>query len=148
MARQKPTKYSEKRFVSIFCYPPAYCWFLAWLRRRRWRRHVPPERRRISTELHGVTTQKIALFRSVRTWNTVLFFVFLNCSYHKADKCYRYPVFVPLKWKVLQLSQDSYSEFWCSNRAKSACCFRRWRRCLWQPHGFAELPEYRSSGVS
>jgi hypothetical protein len=47
----------------------------------------------------------------------------------------------PLKWISLQLSQHPYSEFCCSKRTNSACCFPRCSGCLRQSHSFTALAE-------
>jgi hypothetical protein len=68
----KSTHVSEEYVTSIFrvekaelCLPPASRWFLAWLILRPWRlrRYVLPKRRLTFNGLHGVTSQKIELFK-------------------------------------------------------------------------------------
>jgi hypothetical protein len=70
VVRWKWTDVSEVHVISIFTVEgllrllPASGWFLAWpfLRRWRWKWHVPPKRLLTFTRIHGVISQKTELF--------------------------------------------------------------------------------------
>jgi hypothetical protein len=81
--------------------PSVIRWLIVWLTLLNWwwEQYIPPKRRRVCTELHGVTSQKIVVFMgaAVRIWSPTQFG---PCS--RCDRLYKTSQSQPIEAIVMQ----------------------------------------------